>query len=176
MRLVPLPISGAFAVEVDRLQDSRGFFGRTFCQREFTDAGLVPVVAQCNVSWNERKGTLRGLHFQTAPHQEVKLVRCTSGTAWDVLVDLRPDSPSWLRWTAVEISSTNRTAVYVPAGCAHGFQTLVDGTELLYQMSEFYQPQAASGVRWNDPAFGITWPVSPIVVSDRDNAYPDFRP
>jgi dTDP-4-dehydrorhamnose 3,5-epimerase len=156
-------------------EDIRGFFARSFCQREFAEHGLVPLVAQCNVSWNRLRGTLRGIHFQRAPHPEVKLIRCTRGAAWDVVVDLRAASPTFGRWTAIEITADNRLATYVPAGCGHGFQTLCDNTELFYQMSEYYDSASSDGVRWNDPTLSIAWPVKPPIVSERDNALPGFE-
>jgi dTDP-4-dehydrorhamnose 3,5-epimerase len=175
MKFTPLSIAGAYAVELEVHEDPRGFFARSFCQREFAERGLVPVVAQCNVSWNRLRGTLRGIHLQREPHPEVKLVRCTRGAAWDVVVDLRIGSPTFCKWTGVEITAENRIAVYVPIGCGHGFQTLCDDTELFYQMSEYYDPASAGGVRWNDPAFAIDWPVDPAILSERDRALPDFK-
>jgi dTDP-4-dehydrorhamnose 3,5-epimerase len=163
---------GAYLVSIHRLEDERGFFGRSFCREEFLAQGLSPVVAQCNISWNRRKGTLRGLHYQAAPHAEAKLVRCTRGAIWDVIVDLREDSPTRHHWHAVELSADNRLALYVPEGCAHGFQTLADDTEVFYQMSGSYQPGSARGVRWDDPVLAIPWPLADPVVSDRDRAFP----
>lgn len=175
MKFLPTPLAGAFVVELVRMEDERGFFARSFCQDEFRALGLNPSITQCNISWNRRAGTLRGLHYQERPHEEAKLVRCTRGAVWDVVVDLRDGSPTRLRWHAVELSARNRLALYVPEGFAHGFQTLQDDTEVLYQMSESYRPDLARGVRWDDPTLGITWPVSDPVISERDRTYPLLR-
>lgn len=171
MRFVPTPLAGVFAIELDRIEDDRGFFARSFCQEEFRAHGLEPVVAQCNVSFNRLRGTLRGLHYQDAPHEEAKLVRCTRGAIWDVIVDIREESVSRYRWHAVELTAENRSALYVPRGFAHGFQTLVDDSEVLYQMSEFYHPESSRGLRWDDPAFGIPWPLPDPILSPRDRTY-----
>jgi dTDP-4-dehydrorhamnose 3,5-epimerase len=176
VKFVATALSGAVVVEPERHEDERGFFARSFCQREFSEHGLDPRVAQCNISHNRRRGTLRGMHWQTAPHAEAKLVRATRGSIWDVIVDLRPESETYRRWVGVELSTENRLALYVPAGFAHGFQTLVDDVEVFYQMSTSYEPGAQRGARWNDPAFGINWPVDPPFLSPRDAGYPDFRP
>jgi dTDP-4-dehydrorhamnose 3,5-epimerase len=168
------PLKGAFLIEPERLEDERGFFARTFCRKEFEAHGLNPNIAQCSVSFNLRKGTLRGMHFQAAPHAEDKVVRCTDGAIYDVIVDLRPDSPTFTRWTATELTAENRRMFYIPAGFAHGFQTLQDHVEILYQMSESYHPESARGVRWDDPAFKITWPEGPRTISDRDRSFADF--
>lgn len=167
-------VTGVFLVGFQTMPDQRGFFARSWCQQEWDRAGLNPRLAQCNVSFNLRRGTLRGMHYQAAPHAEAKLVRCTRGAIYDVAVDLRPDSPTFLRWAAAELTADNRRALYIPEGCAHGFLTLEDNTEVFYQMSEFYHPEAARGVRWNDPAFGIEWPAEVKVISERDRSYPDF--
>ena len=168
-------LSGVYEIRVQPIADQRGFFARTWCQTEFEKNGLNPELVQCSVSFNDRKGTLRGMHYQAAPHAEAKLVRCTSGAAYDVVLDLRPDSATHMQWTAVMLNASDRNMVYVPEGCAHGFLTLADNTEVFYQMSAFHAPEAARGVRWNDPAFQIIWP-SPIeVISDRDRDYPDFQ-
>ena len=172
MRFVATPLAGAFVIELEELGDERGFFARSFCAEEFRAHGLDPVVAQCNVSFNAARGTLRGLHWQAAPHAEAKLVRCTRGAIWDVVVDLRPGSASARRWFAAELTADNRRALYVPAGFAHGFQTLADASEVLYQMSELYHAGLARGVRWNDPALAISWPIAPAIVSERDRALP----
>lgn len=169
-------LTGVFEIEMDLNQDERGFFARSWCQKEFLEHGLNPRVVQCNVSFNERKGTLRGVHYQAAPDQEAKLVRCTRGRLYDVAVDLRPESTTFMQWVGTELTAANRRALYVPEGCAHGFLTLEDETEVFYQMTEFYHPEAARGIRWNDPAFGITWPGIVEVISDRDRAHPDFEP
>jgi dTDP-4-dehydrorhamnose 3,5-epimerase len=169
-----LAVAGAFLLEPERLEDERGFFARTWCHREAAAQGLNPRVVQCNLSFNHREGTLRGLHYQLAPHQEAKLVRCSRGALHDVVVDLRPDSPTFLQHAAVVLSADDRRMVYVPEGCAHGFQTLEDDTEVFYQMSERYVAEASRGVRWNDPAFGIHWPRSRPIMNARDASYPDF--
>ncbi len=165
-------LKGAYIIDVERREDERGFFGRTFCQNEFSAHGLKVNVAQCNISFNKKRGTLRGMHFQIAPRAEAKLVRCTRGKIWDVMIDLRPDSPTRYQWEAVELSAENRRALYIPEGFAHGFQTLEDDSEVFYQMYEFYSPEHASGVRWDDPAFGIIWPLSNPVMSEKDRSYP----
>jgi dTDP-4-dehydrorhamnose 3,5-epimerase len=172
LKFLSTPLAGAYLVELEPIEDERGFFARSFCQNEFRALGLDPVVAQCNVSFNRRRGTLRGLHYQAEPYAEAKLVRCTRGAIWDVIVDLRRSSPTARQWFAVELTAENRWSLYVPAGFAHGFQTLVDDTEVFYQMSEFYHPEAAYGIRWDDPALAIPWPIKDAVVSPRDRAFP----
>lgn len=172
MKFLATPLEGAFVVELARIEDERGFFARSFCQEEFRAHGLSPVVAQCNVSWNQRKGTLRGLHFQAKPHEEAKLVRCTRGAIWDVIVDLRNESPTRLRWHAVELNAGNRLGLYIPEGFAHGFQTLQDDSEVLYQMAESYHPGLARGVCWNDLKIGVAWPLANPILSERDLSYP----
>ena len=168
-------LPGAFIIEATRLEDERGFFGRTFCRNEFAGRGLNPNLAQCNISFNRDAGTLRGMHYQSAPHAEDKLIRCTKGKLYDVIVDLRRESATFKQWIAVELTEENRLMLYVPKGCAHGFQTLEDNTEVFYQMSEFYHPDSACGVRWNDPAFGIQWPETDrVILSDRDRVWPDY--
>jgi dTDP-4-dehydrorhamnose 3,5-epimerase len=169
-------VPGAFVVEPERLEDERGFFARIWCAREFAERGLDPRLVQCSISLSERKGTLRGLHYQAPPYAEAKLVRCTRGAVHDVIVDLREDSPAFLRHVAVELSAVNHRMLYVPEGVAHGFQTLEDHSEVAYQMSAFHAPSHARGVRWNDPAFGIVWPPDERIVSERDRSYPDFVP
>lgn len=168
-------LRGVFEIRVEPHCDERGFFARTWCQKEFEEHGLNPRVVQCNVSFNQRRGTLRGMHFQASPHAEAKLVRCTRGSVYDVVLDLRPGTPSYKQWVGVMLSAENRNMMYVPEGCAHGFITLEDDTEVFYQMSEFYDPPSARGVRWNDAAFGIVWPVETAVISERDASYPDFE-
>ncbi len=175
MRFVPTELPGVFVVEVEPTGDDRGMFARTYCRAEFAAMGLCTDWAQCNVSFNTRAGTLRGLHWQAAPHEEVKLVRCTAGAALDVVADARPGSPTYGKWVAVEISADNRRAVYIPGGFAHGFQTLAPGTELFYQMSAAYVPEAARGARWDDPALGVVWPpCESRVIAPRDLAFPDL--
>ncbi len=168
----PTPLAGACVVELEPVADDRGFFARAFCREEFEAHGLNPQLAQSNISFNRRRGTLRGLHYQAAPYAEAKLVRCTQGAIWDVIVDLRADSPSYKRWHAVELSAENRRALYVPEGFAQGFQTLADDSEVLYLMSQFYRPDAARGLRWDDPALGIAWPIADPQLSDRDRSLP----
>ncbi|MBE9546390.1 MAG: dTDP-4-dehydrorhamnose 3,5-epimerase [Proteobacteria bacterium] len=169
-------LSGAFIIEVQRLEDDRGFFGRSFCCNEFTEMGLNPDVAQCNISFNRDAGTLRGMHYQAAPHAEEKLVRCTRGGLYDVIVDLRRESPTFKQWIALELTEDNCRMLYIPKGFAHGFQALADNTEIFYQMSEFYHPESVCGVRWNDPVFGIQWPAKgQAILSDRDRNWPDYR-
>jgi dTDP-4-dehydrorhamnose 3,5-epimerase len=168
----PLALGGAFVVKPARLEDDRGFFARTWCARELEERGLDPALSQTSISFNKARATLRGLHYQAPPHEETKLVRCTRGAIFDVIVDLRPTSPTYLRHDAATLTEQNRDAVYVPRGCAHGFLTLEDETEVLYQMSTPHVPAAARGVRWDDPAFAITWPVTPDVIAERDRAWP----
>ncbi len=167
-------LAGAFIIDVERREDQRGFFARTWCQREFEARRLSPRLVQCSISFNKKKGTLRGMHLQSPPHEEAKLVRCTMGAIHDVILDLRPDSPTFGEHVAVALSAENRTTIYVPEGVAHGFQTLEDHTEVFYQMSEFYVPGSERGVRWDDPAFGIPWPAAERTISERDRSYPDF--
>ncbi len=167
-------LKGAFIIKLNRLNDERGFFARTFCQNEFEDHGLNPKIVQCNTSFNQRKGTLRGLHYQIAPYEEAKLVRCTKGAIYDVIIDLRSSSPTFKQWLAMDLTAENRSMLYIPEGFAHGFQTLEDDTEVLYQMSEFYHPECARGVKWNDRAFRIAWPINNPTISARDQQYPDF--
>jgi dTDP-4-dehydrorhamnose 3,5-epimerase len=163
-----------FEIHLEPKSDERGFFARTWCQKEFEAHGLNSRLAQCNVSFNTKRGTLRGIHYQAAPYGESKLVRCTKGAIYDVAVDLRPDSPTFKDWTAVLLTPANRSMVYVPEGCGHGFLTLEDDTEIFYQMSESYNAEAARGVRWDDPAFQIAWPEKVEVISKRDRSHPNF--
>ena len=174
MKFSPTALDGAYVVEPERLSDKRGFFARTWCRDEFRARGLESDLAQCSLSFNERRGTLRGMHWQCAPREEAKLVRCTAGAIYDVIIDLRPASPTYLRHVAVELTQSDRRALYVPPGCAHGFQTLTDECEVLYQMSECFAPVHARGARWNDPAFGIAWPIPDPIILERDNTYPDY--
>jgi len=167
-------LEGAFIIELQRLEDERGFFARSFCQHEFQDYGLIPHLAQCNISYNKVRGTLRGMHFQAAPHEEAKLVSCIQGAIYDVIIDIRPDSPTYLEHFTVELTAVRHNAVYVPEGCAHGFLTLEPDTNVFYQMSEFYAPQLARGFRWNDPAFDIKLPIAVDMISKRDADLPDF--
>jgi dTDP-4-dehydrorhamnose 3,5-epimerase len=174
MNFLESKISGVFEIRVERMPDERGFFARTWCRNEFQSRGLNPELVQCSISFNTRKGTLRGMHYQGAPHAEAKVIRCTRGAIYDVVVDLRPQSPTFKDWIAVTLTAENRNMIYVPEGCAHGFLTLDDASEILYQMSEFYHAESARGVRWNDPAFQILWPDKVEVISDRDRTYSDF--
>ena len=167
-------LPGAFVIEPEKHEDERGFFARSFCEREFQAHGLNPNVAQCNISFNKRKGTLRGMHFQVAPFGEAKLVRCTMGSIFDVIIDLRPSSATFRKHFAVQLSAANRKMLYIPEEFAHGFQTLEDNTEIFYQMSQVYSSEHASGVRWDDPAFGIPWPEGERIINERDRHYPDF--
>ena len=174
MKFFETKIPGVFEIRPELIKDNRGFFARCWCQEEFASHGLDSRLAQCNISGSLRKGTLRGMHYQTAPFAETKLVRCTRGAIFDVALDLRPDSPSYKRWTAAILTAENHHMFYIPEGCAHGFLTVEDDSEVFYQMSQFYHPEAARGVRWDDPAFGIDWPEKVEVISTRDASYPDF--
>lgn len=174
MRFVETAIRQVTIIDVDRHVDERGFFARSWCRREAAAHGVDFETVQCNVSFNARRGTLRGMHYQTAPAEEVKLVRCTRGSIIDVAVDIRADSPTFGQHVSVELTAANHRMLYIPAGCAHGFLTLEDDTEVFYQMSEYYAPDHGRGFRWNDPLFSIQWPVAPVVMSDRDRTYPDF--
>ncbi|HEY5044225.1 MAG TPA: dTDP-4-dehydrorhamnose 3,5-epimerase [Solirubrobacteraceae bacterium] len=177
MRFIETPLPGAWVIELEEIEDERGWFARTFDAEEFRARGLNSDVVQCNASFNLRAGTLRGMHYQAEPHGESKLVRCVRGAIFDVAVDLRPDSSTYRAWHGVQLSAENRLAFYIPAGLAHGFQTLAENSEVLYQMGNPYVPAAARGVRWDDPAFAIEWPASngDRVISDKDRSYPDFE-
>jgi dTDP-4-dehydrorhamnose 3,5-epimerase len=168
-------LPGVFEISLEAKADERGFFARTWCQREFEAHGLNPRSVQSSLSHNVRQGTLRGMHYQVAPHAETKLVRCTEGAIYDVVLDLRPQSTAFKNWIAIVLTAENRNAVYVPEGCAHGFLTLEDETEVLYQMSEFYNAESARGVRWDDPAFQITWPQKVQAISQTDRTYANFE-
>jgi dTDP-4-dehydrorhamnose 3,5-epimerase len=176
MRFEATDIPGCVVVHLERHEDKRGHFARVWDGAVFAEHGLNPTLAQCSVSFNRRKGTLRGMHYQVPPHAEAKLVRCTRGALFDVCLDLRPDSPAFRRWVGVELTPDNGRALYVPEGCAHGFLTLADATEVLYLISAPYVPEAAAGVRWDDPAFAIAWPGAVAVIHERDAAYPAFAP
>jgi dTDP-4-dehydrorhamnose 3,5-epimerase len=178
MRFLQTPLPGAWVIELEQIEDERGWFARSFDTEAFAARGLNPTVTQCNLSFNARRDTLRGMHYQAEPHGESKLVRCVRGAIFDVAVDLRPDSPTRCRWHGVELTADNRLAFYIPAGFAHGFQTLTDGAEVLYQMGHAYAPEAARAVRFDDPAFAIAWPVpqGERMISEKDRSYPDFRP
>lgn len=175
MIVTPTPLAGAFVLDIEPLADDRGFFARTFCTAELAAHGMNGAVAQCSVSFNARAGTLRGMHFQAAPHEEDKLVRCTAGAIFDVLVDIRDGSPTFGQWYGAELSAANRRALYIPKGFAHGFLTLADATEVLYQISVPFAPGFGRGFRWDDPEVGIAWPAAPAVMSERDATYPTLR-
>jgi dTDP-4-dehydrorhamnose 3,5-epimerase len=167
-------LPGAFIVVPQRLEDERGFFALSWAQGEFRARGLNWSIVECNISFNKRKGVLRGMHYQAAPYEQAKLVRCTRGSIYDVILDLRPESSTFKQWVAVELTADNRQMLYIPEGFAHGFQTLEHDTEVFYQMSQIYAPHSAQGVRWDDPAFDIQWPADVRIMNDRDRQYPDF--
>jgi len=175
MKIIETKIKGAFVIELERLEDERGFFARTWDSNEFKAKGLNSNLAQCSISFNKKKGTLRGMHWQVTPHAEAKVVRCTMGSIYDVILDLRPDSPTFKQWFSVELTAENRKELYIPEGVAHGFQTLTDNAEVYYQISEFYHPESAKGVRWNDPVFSIKWPLPVTEISPKDAAYSDWK-
>jgi dTDP-4-dehydrorhamnose 3,5-epimerase len=175
MIFVETRLAGVFEIHIEPKSDERGFFARTWCQQEFQAKGLDARLTQCNLSQNARKGTLRGMHFQSNPHAETKLVRCSKGAIYDVALDLRPESKTYRQWVGVNLTADKRNALYIPKGCAHGFLSLEDDTEVFYQMSDLYHPDSARGVRWNDPAFGILWPAKIEMISARDANYPDFK-
>ena len=175
MRIAPAPLEGAATIELDLRGDERGFFARMYCEKEFAAAGLETRFVQANNSSNAQRGTLRGLHYQLPPDTEVKLVRCIRGALWDVIVDVRPGSPSFGRWFGAELTAQNRRMMYVPRGFAHGFITLTDDSELIYFVSDFYEPKQERGLRWNDPKIAIDWPIAPSVISEKDANWPDFE-
>ncbi len=170
----PLALLDVFLIELEQFEDERGFFARSWCEQEFAEHGLVHSFRQCNISFNKTKGTLRGMHFQNAPKAETKIVRCSRGALYDVVIDLRPESKTYCNWIGIELSEHNRNALYIPEGFAHGFQSLKDETEVHYQMSELYDPGASNGVRWNDPTFNIDWPIQDPIMSRRDREFADF--
>jgi dTDP-4-dehydrorhamnose 3,5-epimerase len=172
LKFLETPLIGLYIVELETLHDDRGFFARSFCTREFEALGLDSMVAQCNISFNDKAGTLRGLHFQAPPHEEAKLIRCTRGAIYDVAVDIRRGSRTYLSWHAIELTPDNRRMMLIPRGFAHGFQTLLDSSEVFYQMSQYYHPESARGLRWNDPALAITWPIRNAILSEKDRMYP----
>lgn len=174
MKFTASTLPGAYVLDLEKREDERGFFARSFCEREFADQGLTPQMVQTNVSYNTKRGTLRGLHFQAAPHEEAKLVRCTRGAIYDVIVDLRPSSATYRAWYGVELTARNYRMLLVPEGFAHGFITLEDDTEVVYQVSQFYTPGAEGGLRYDDPAIGITWPEPVRIISDKDASWPPF--
>ena len=175
MKFEETKLPGIFEIHIEPKADDRGFFARSWCRKEFEAHGLDARMAQCNISFNRRKGTLRGVHYQVPPYSEAKVVRCTHGSIYDVIVDLRPHSPTFKQWTAIVLTAEKRNMAYVPENCAHGFLTLEDETEVFYLMSEFYDAASARGVRFDDPAFGIAWPATVEVISERDRTYPDFE-
>lgn len=167
-------LKGAFILDVKKLEDERGFFGRSWCQREMEEHGLNANVVQANVSYNHKKGTLRGMHYQLSPYEETKLVRCTRGAIYDVIIDLRPESPTYKQWIGVELTADNYRMLFVPERFGHGFITLEDNTDVTYQVTQFYTPGAERGIRWNDPAFNIEWPIEPVIISEKDKVHPDY--
>jgi dTDP-4-dehydrorhamnose 3,5-epimerase len=170
-------LRGAFVIDIERRGDERGFFARAWCQEEFAARGLGTNLVQANIAFSQRAGTLRGLHYQVKPHEEAKLVRCTRGAVYDVIVDLRPESPTYLQWVSVELTADNRTMLYVPEGFVHGYQTLTDNAEVLYQVSHVYSPESERGVRWDDPAVGIEWPkIDTRIISEKDRSWPNYSP
>lgn len=174
MKFTETFLEGAYIIEPEPHYDERGFFARTWCRQEFESHNLNTNLAQCNLSFNKRRGTLRGLHYQAAPYQETKLVRCTKGSIYDLIVDVRPGSETFKKWFAVELTAANHLMLYIPEGFAHGFQALEDETEIFYQISEFYRPEYSRGIRWNDAAFDFRWPLEETVMSERDRSFPDF--
>lgn len=176
MKFIDLRVGGAFVIEPTRAEDERGFFARTFCEVEFGSRGLPVKFVQCSTSFTKHKGTIRGMHYQAEPHEEEKLVRCTAGEIFDVILDLRMHSATYLQWVGVELSARNSKMIYIPKGVAHGFQTMSDNAEVYYQMTECYRPASAKGVRWNDSAAGILWPLPPCYVSSKDKSYADLQP
>ena len=177
MKFTETNIQGLLIVDVEYTEDERGFFARTWDEKVCADHGLRPSrMVQCSTSLNHKRGTIRGMHFQRSPHTEAKVVRCTRGAVYDVVLDLRPDSPTYTKWVAVELTADNRRGLYIPEGCAHGFQTLVDSVEVFYMMSAYFKPEASRGIRYNDPAFAIEWPqMPPTLISDKDDTWPDWK-
>jgi dTDP-4-dehydrorhamnose 3,5-epimerase len=174
MKFTETDLPGAYLVEPERIEDERGFFARTYCRREFEDHRLDLTLVQCSISFNRQRGTLRGMHYQCEPHAETKLVRCTRGAIYDVILDVRRGSPTFGRWVSAILGADNRLMLYVPEGVAHGFQTLEPDSEIFYQMSQFYSPDHARGIRWNDAAFSIEWPIASPIISERDRTHPAF--
>lgn len=176
MKFIETPLEGVYLIELEPVHDERGFFARTWCKEEFQEHGLNPNLAQCSLSFNKKKGTLRGMHYQCEPHQEAKLVRCCAGAIYDVVLDLRRGSQTFGKWFAAELSASDQKTLYIPEGCAHGFQSLEDESTVFYQISESYHPESARGVRWNDPLFSIKWPIATPILSERDRSFADYRP
>ncbi len=175
MIFTEIDIPGAFTVEFEEKTDDRGFFARSWCEREFAALGLANKIVQCNVGYSTRAGTLRGIHYQDAPHAETKVVRCTRGAVYDVIVDVRPDSPTYGKWSGRELTADNRLMLFIPEGFGHGYQTIENDTEIFYQTSEFYHPESATGIRYDDPAFVINWPLPITAISDTDRSWPDYQ-
>ncbi|MBN4066866.1 dTDP-4-dehydrorhamnose 3,5-epimerase [Simkania negevensis] len=175
MRFLKTPLNGAYVIELEKMGDERGFFSRLFCHNEFKNNGLDPKVVQANDSYSQEKGSIRGMHYQLSPKAETKLVRCIRGSLYDVIIDLRSESPTFKQWFGVELNAENRKMLFVPRGFAHGFQTLENDTEAFYLVSEFYAPKFERGIRWNDPEFGIKWPTAPTTISDKDSSHPNFN-
>lgn len=172
MKFTETKLSGAYVIDIEPIEDERGFFARSWCQNEFSKYGLCSDLVQCNISFNKRAGTLRGMHYQVPPFDEEKIVRCSQGAIFDVIVDLRENSPTWKKWLGIELNSENRRMLYIPKGFAHGFLTLEDNSEVFYQMSQFYHPECARGMRWDDPTVGIQWPLThQIIISQRDSEF-----
>lgn len=174
MRFISTPFTDAYLIEPEPIRDIRGFFARTYCETEFAAKGIRNTPVQCNTSYNKFHGTLRGMHFQCEPNAEAKLVCCTAGAIYDVIIDLRQNSSSFMQWASYELTANNRRSLYIPKGFAHGFQTLVNETEVFYQMFNFFSANHAKGIRWNDPAFKIEWPINNPILSDKDKTYPDY--
>jgi len=171
MKFIETKLKDAYIIEIEPISDDRGFFARSWCQQEFSNRGLNPNLVQCNISFNLKKGTLRGMHYQANPHEEAKLVRCIRGAIYDVIIDIRPDSSTFKDWLSVDLNADNRKMLYIPEGFAHGFQTLDDNSEVFYQMSNFYHPESARGIRWNDPEFQLEWQIESKIISERDLSY-----
>lgn len=174
MIFIETKLKDVYIVELERIQDERGFFARSWCKKEFEKYNLNSNLCQCNISFNEKKGTIRGMHFQVKPFEEAKLVRCIKGSMYDVIIDLRQSSETFMQWIGVELTDENRKSIYIPEGFAHGFQTLEDNTEVFYQMSEYYHPECSRGIRWNDSAFNIKWPINVSIISYKDNNFPFY--
>ncbi len=176
MKFTKLSLEGAYIIEIEPFNDERGFFARSWCQKEFKEHGLDARLVQCNISFNKHRGTLRGMHYQSKPQEEAKLIRCTRGSIYDVIIDLRQDSKTYKKWVSIELDSINRKMIYVPEGFAHGFVTLEDNTEVFYQVSEFYNPKYYKGIRWNDQSFNIQWPINEnLIISKQDKSWEDFK-
>ncbi|UCF14098.1 MAG: dTDP-4-dehydrorhamnose 3,5-epimerase [Phycisphaerales bacterium] len=175
MQFIPAQLDGVYIIELEPVTDERGFFARTFCEIEFSEHNLTSHFVQCSLAWNTSKGILRGLHYQVAPYEEVKVIRCNRGAIYDVVIDVRPDSATYGKWVATELSPGSNKMLYVPHGCAHGYQTLEPDSEVYYLISSPYAPSAQRGVRWNDPAFGVHWPITDPILSSRDRSHPDFE-